>query len=119
MVSWKIWTVRNDIVWNGKTSSALEVVRSTRTTLDQWISAQSQKMGALLLDDINNVREHSKKPMLHMVKVNVDGAIFQPENKFGYGCVARDSNGHLIEAISGSRFGLMQPEVAEIRACDT
>uniref|UniRef100_A0A803NTY2 Reverse transcriptase zinc-binding domain-containing protein n=1 Tax=Cannabis sativa TaxID=3483 RepID=A0A803NTY2_CANSA len=45
MVSWKIWAVRNDIVWNGKTSSALEVVRSARTILDQWISFNHKKWG--------------------------------------------------------------------------
>ncbi|XP_060960637.1 uncharacterized protein LOC115723546 [Cannabis sativa] len=116
MVSWKIWVVRNDVVWNSKSCSALEVVRSARITLDQWSSAQSQKMGALLVDDINNVREHWRKPMKNTVKVNVDVAIFQSENKFGFGCVARDSNGALIEAISGSRSGVVKPEVAEIIA---
>uniref|UniRef100_A0A803QJD1 Reverse transcriptase domain-containing protein n=1 Tax=Cannabis sativa TaxID=3483 RepID=A0A803QJD1_CANSA len=114
MVSWKIWAVRNDVVWNNKSCSALEVVRSARITLDQWSSAQSQKMGVLLVDDINNVKEHWRKPMTNTVKVNVDGAIFQSENKFGFGCVARDSNGALIEAISGSRPGVVKPEVAEI-----
>ncbi|XP_060964249.1 uncharacterized protein LOC133033488 [Cannabis sativa] len=114
MVRWKIWAVRNDLVWNDKTCSAYDVVRSARIVLDQWLSGQSQKMGALLIDDINNVNEHWKKPMLNTVKVNVDGAIFQAENKFGFGCVARDHNGQLIKAISGSRIGLVQPEVAEI-----
>ncbi|XP_060964977.1 uncharacterized protein LOC133033944 [Cannabis sativa] len=109
MISWKIWAVRNDLVWNDKTCSAYEVVRSARVVLDQWLSAQSQKHGALLIDDINNVTEHWKKPMLNKVKVNVDGAIFQAENKFGFGCIARDHNGQLIEAISGSRVGLVQP----------
>ncbi|XP_060959447.1 uncharacterized protein LOC133030654 [Cannabis sativa] len=99
MVSWKIWAVRNDLVWNDKTCSAYEVVRSARVVLNQWLNAQSQKHGALLIDDINNVNEHWKKPMLNTVKVNVDGAIFQAENKFGFGCIARDHNGQLIEAI--------------------
>ncbi|KAM6584509.1 hypothetical protein CsatB_011511 [Cannabis sativa] len=52
--------------------------------------------------------------MTNTVKVNVDGAIFQSENKFGFGCVARDYKGTLIEAISGSRSGVVKPEVAEI-----
>ncbi|KAM6583822.1 hypothetical protein CsatB_010824 [Cannabis sativa] len=118
MVRWKIWAVRNDLVWNDKTCSAYDVVQSARIVLDQWLSGQSQKMGALLIHDINNVNEHWKKPMLNTVKVNVDVAIFQAENKFGFGCVARDHNGQLIKAISGieggCRIGLVQPEVAEI-----
>uniref|UniRef100_A0A803PJ01 Reverse transcriptase domain-containing protein n=1 Tax=Cannabis sativa TaxID=3483 RepID=A0A803PJ01_CANSA len=83
MVSWKIWTVRNELVWNDKTCSTYEVVRSARVVLDQWLSAQSQKYGALLIDDINNVNEHWQKPMLNTVKVNVDGAFFKRRTSSG------------------------------------
>ncbi|KAM6569605.1 hypothetical protein CsatB_017590 [Cannabis sativa] len=114
MVGWKIWAVRNDLVWNEKTCSAIEVVRSARVVLDQWKNAQSQKMGALLIDDINNVSERWRKPFLNMVKINVDSAIFQEENKFGFGLVARDHSCRLIEAVSGSRFGAVHPGVAEV-----
>ncbi|XP_060959373.1 uncharacterized protein LOC133030597 [Cannabis sativa] len=114
MVGWKIWAVRNDLVWNEKTCSAIEVVRSARVVLDQWKNAQSQKMGALLIDDINNVSERWRKPLLNMVKINVDGAIFQEENKFGFGLVVRDHSCRLIEAVSGSRFGAVHPGVAEV-----
>ncbi|KAM6558367.1 hypothetical protein CsatA_027606 [Cannabis sativa] len=48
-----------------------------------------------------------------MVKINVDEAIFQEQNKFGFGCVTRDTNGMLLEAISASRFGVVKPEIAE------
>ncbi|KAM6582578.1 hypothetical protein CsatB_009580 [Cannabis sativa] len=113
-VSWKIWSVRNELLWNNKTCSAMNVVRSARMVLNQYCTAQTQKTGALLIDDINNVDERWKKPISHMVKINVDGAIFQEQNKFGFGCVARDSNGLLLEAISDSRFGVVKPEIAEI-----
>ncbi|KAM6589465.1 hypothetical protein CsatA_012070 [Cannabis sativa] len=112
-VSWKIWSVRNELLWNKKTCSAMDVVRSARTVLNQYCSAQTQKTGALLIDDINNVDERWKKPISNMVKINVDGAIFQEQNKFGFGCVARDTNGMLLEAISASRFGVVKPEIAE------
>ncbi|KAM6546071.1 hypothetical protein CsatB_026807 [Cannabis sativa] len=112
-ISWKIWSVRNELLWNKKTCSAIDVVRSARIVLDQYCTARSQKTGALLIDDINNVDERWKKPNSHMVKINVDGAIFQEQNKFGFGCVARDTNGILLEAISASRFGVVKPEIAE------
>ncbi|XP_060966242.1 uncharacterized protein LOC133034831 [Cannabis sativa] len=89
-ISWKIWSVRNELLWNKKTCSAMDVVRSARTVLNQYCSAQTQKTGALLFDDINN-----------------------EQNKFGFGCVARDTNGMLLEAISASRFGVVKPEIAE------
>ncbi|KAM6566616.1 hypothetical protein CsatA_025744 [Cannabis sativa] len=113
-VSWKIWSVRNELLWNNKTCSAMNVVRSARMVLNQYCTAQTQKTGALLIDDINNVDERWKKPISNMVKINVDGAIFQEQNKFGFGCAARDSNGLLLEAISDSRFGVVKPEIAEI-----
>ncbi|KAM6544052.1 hypothetical protein CsatB_008499 [Cannabis sativa] len=112
-VSWKIWAVRNELLWNKKSCSAIDVVRSARIVLDQYCTAQSQKTGALLIHDINNVDERWKKPIANMVKINVDGAIFQEQNKFGYGCVARDSNGSLLEAIFESRLGVVKPEIAE------
>ncbi|KAM6542489.1 hypothetical protein CsatB_006936 [Cannabis sativa] len=112
-VSWKLWAVRNDLLWNNKSCSAIDVVRSARIVLDQYCTAQSQKTGALLINDINNVDERWKKPNANMVKINVDGAIFQEQNKFGYGCVARDSNGSLLETISETRLGVVKPEIAE------
>uniref|UniRef100_A0A803QSE6 Reverse transcriptase zinc-binding domain-containing protein n=1 Tax=Cannabis sativa TaxID=3483 RepID=A0A803QSE6_CANSA len=114
IVGWKIWPARNDVLWNNKSCSAMEVVRSARVVLDQWKNAQSQKCGALLVNNINNVFERWRKPVFNTVKVNVDGAIFEAENKFGVGCVARDSNGCLIVALSVSRFGLVKAEIAKI-----
>uniref|UniRef100_A0A803NVE6 RNase H type-1 domain-containing protein n=1 Tax=Cannabis sativa TaxID=3483 RepID=A0A803NVE6_CANSA len=93
MVGWKIWAVRNDVLWKNKSCSVMEVVRSARVVLDQWKNAQSQKGGALLVDDINNVCKRWRKPLMNTVKVNVDGAIFEAEDKLGFGCVAQDSNG--------------------------
>uniref|UniRef100_A0A803Q486 Uncharacterized protein n=1 Tax=Cannabis sativa TaxID=3483 RepID=A0A803Q486_CANSA len=114
MISLKIWAVRNDVLWKNKSCSAREVVRSARVVLDQWKNAQSQKYGALLVDDINNVSELWRKPTLNTVKVNVDEAFFEAQNKFRFGCVARDSNSRLLVAFFASRVGLVQPEVAEI-----
>ncbi|XP_060965704.1 uncharacterized protein LOC133034606 [Cannabis sativa] len=114
MVGWKIWAARNDVLWNSKTCSTMEVVRSARVVIDQWKNAQSQKGGALLVNDINNACERWRKPVFNTVKVNVDGAIFEAENKFGVGCVARDSNGCLITTLSVSRFGLVKAEIVEI-----
>uniref|UniRef100_A0A803P367 RNase H type-1 domain-containing protein n=1 Tax=Cannabis sativa TaxID=3483 RepID=A0A803P367_CANSA len=34
--------------------------------------------------------------------------------RFGFGCVARNPVGHLLEAISDSRIGMVLPEIAEI-----
>uniref|UniRef100_A0A803NZE5 RNase H type-1 domain-containing protein n=1 Tax=Cannabis sativa TaxID=3483 RepID=A0A803NZE5_CANSA len=80
--------------------------------LEQWTVARSQQSrfqtGVFLHCNL------WRKPTSFQVKVNVDGAIFEAYQRFGFGCVARDSNGRLIEAISASRSGIVFPEIAEI-----
>ncbi|XP_060974078.1 uncharacterized protein LOC115695073 [Cannabis sativa] len=77
VISWRLWSARNELLWNKKICSAMDVVRSARVLLDQYIYAQSMKMGALLINNITNVDEQWRKLVSHMVKMNVDGAIFQ------------------------------------------
>uniref|UniRef100_A0A803QMW8 RNase H type-1 domain-containing protein n=1 Tax=Cannabis sativa TaxID=3483 RepID=A0A803QMW8_CANSA len=113
MVTWRIWLARNDILWNNKTTTAFEVVRSARTNLDSWKNAQVQRTAPLLNVNYSNGREHWMKPMTHKFKINVDGAIFEAENCFGIGCVIRDQTARLVEAISVSKHGGVTPEIAE------
>uniref|UniRef100_A0A803QFK7 RNase H type-1 domain-containing protein n=1 Tax=Cannabis sativa TaxID=3483 RepID=A0A803QFK7_CANSA len=60
------------------------------------------------------IRLCGKKLLLNTIKVNVDGAIFAEEHKYGFGCVACGANGRLIEAISSSQLGIVGPEIAEV-----
>uniref|UniRef100_A0A803NVG0 Reverse transcriptase domain-containing protein n=1 Tax=Cannabis sativa TaxID=3483 RepID=A0A803NVG0_CANSA len=113
MVTWRIWLARNDILWNNKTTTAFEVVRSARTNLDSWKNAQVQRTAPLLNVNYSNGREHWMKPMTHKFKINVDRAIFEAENCFGIGCVIRDQTARLVEAISVSKHGGVTPEIAE------
>uniref|UniRef100_A0A803NJ40 RNase H type-1 domain-containing protein n=1 Tax=Cannabis sativa TaxID=3483 RepID=A0A803NJ40_CANSA len=92
----------------------VEVVRSVLTVLGHWSIAQSQKLGLLLVFDSSNGSEQWRKSKVHKVKVNVDGAIFTTKHRFGFGSVARDPDGNLIEAISSSRCGSVQPKIAEL-----
>ncbi|KAM6568466.1 hypothetical protein CsatB_016451 [Cannabis sativa] len=106
MIAWQIWSARNDILWNQKTVSAASVVLSARSNLNQWLCAQQKRMDPLLVYN-NQVleSEHWTKPIENMIKVNVDGSIFEAENCFGFGFLARDSQGSLIEGISKSLPG--------------
>uniref|UniRef100_A0A803QRG6 RNase H type-1 domain-containing protein n=1 Tax=Cannabis sativa TaxID=3483 RepID=A0A803QRG6_CANSA len=110
---WMLISEAGFLMWLRLKSEMLEVVRSVRVVLDQWKNAQSRKGGALLVDVINNVSELWRKPMLNTVKVNVDRAIFEAQNKFGFGCVGRDSNGRLFTTFFASRVGLVKPEIVE------
>uniref|UniRef100_A0A803PHA9 Reverse transcriptase domain-containing protein n=1 Tax=Cannabis sativa TaxID=3483 RepID=A0A803PHA9_CANSA len=92
----------------------LEVVRSARTNLDTWKNAQTRVFTPLLNVNFSNGREHWVKPFLTKFKINVDGALFDAENRFGIGVIIRDGEAKMVEAFSKSKIGNVSPEVAEV-----
>uniref|UniRef100_A0A803QSB3 RNase H type-1 domain-containing protein n=1 Tax=Cannabis sativa TaxID=3483 RepID=A0A803QSB3_CANSA len=113
MLLWRIWTARNDQLWNNKSTTVLEVIQSARTNLGTWQNAQSNGSFPLLNVNFGNGKEHWTKPISTKLKINVDGAIFESENRFGFGFI-RDSTGKFVQAVSGSRLGVVSPEIAEV-----
>uniref|UniRef100_A0A803PY80 RNase H type-1 domain-containing protein n=1 Tax=Cannabis sativa TaxID=3483 RepID=A0A803PY80_CANSA len=83
MVGWSIWKARNELLWKDRTTAAAEVINS-----DFWI-----------------------KPTAGMIKINVDGAIFEDITQFGTGLIARDCQGKIIEAFSTLHTGVCQPAI--------
>ncbi|KAM6593434.1 hypothetical protein CsatA_001137 [Cannabis sativa] len=114
MILWRLWLARNDVLWSNKSTTALEVVRSARTNLDTWKNAQTKVFTPLLNVNFSNGREHWVKPIETKFKMNVDGAIFEPENRFGFGCILRNGEAKLVEAFSQSKVGRVSPEIAEV-----
>ncbi|KAM6601128.1 hypothetical protein CsatA_020737 [Cannabis sativa] len=115
MVSWAISKARNDMLWNGKSCSAAEVVWLARTTLRQWQCAQSKRLGSVSLA-FNRIdtRDHWSKPAAGQLKINVDGAIFEDTNEIGTEFVARGYDGRIVEAFSTISSVSCRPEIAEI-----
>ncbi|KAM6590183.1 hypothetical protein CsatA_012788 [Cannabis sativa] len=60
--------------------------------------------------------EHWVKPVMGKIKVNVDGAIFASDGRFGAAGVARDSQGRFIEGFTVLRVGCVDSAVAELVA---
>ncbi|XP_060972489.1 uncharacterized protein LOC115717814 [Cannabis sativa] len=54
------------------------------------------------------------KPDTNTIKINVDAATFASKNRYGYGMVARNNLGILIDGKAGCNLGTFAPEVAEI-----
>ncbi|KAM6545503.1 hypothetical protein CsatB_026239 [Cannabis sativa] len=114
MVAWQIWNARNDVLWKGRVKSAASVVLEARSYLNQWLCAQKNRMEPILVhNDQGRDIEHWTKPVMDTVKVNVDGAIFAASNSFGFGFIARDCDGRIIEVVSRSMLGNVSPEIAE------
>uniref|UniRef100_A0A803Q2U2 RNase H type-1 domain-containing protein n=1 Tax=Cannabis sativa TaxID=3483 RepID=A0A803Q2U2_CANSA len=115
MIAWAIWNARNKLVWDKKSMLAADVVLSARSTLNQWSFAHQRRMDPLLMFNEHNVEvEHWITPANDTIKVNVDGAIFEATNSFGFGYIARRSDGSLLEAASVGKIGRVAPEVAEV-----
>uniref|UniRef100_A0A803P370 Reverse transcriptase n=1 Tax=Cannabis sativa TaxID=3483 RepID=A0A803P370_CANSA len=113
MISWSIWKTQNEVFWQKKTSNALRVVQSARKALDQWRVATKNTTTSFATGVLSNSNIWSK-PTGNKIMVNVDDAIFEAQQRFGFGCVARNPVGHLLEAISDSRIGMVLPEIVEI-----
>ncbi|KAM6550837.1 hypothetical protein CsatB_000645 [Cannabis sativa] len=108
MVGWAIWKARNDMLWNGKSCSAADVVWLARTTLRQWTCAQSKRLDSgSLASNRTDTREQWSKPAAGQIKINVDGAVFEDTNEISTGFVARDYDGRIIEAFSTISFVTM------------
>ncbi|XP_060968285.1 uncharacterized protein LOC133035872 [Cannabis sativa] len=84
------------------------------TTLDHWRSAQdkSSLLSLSLLQHDNNI-ECWTKPDSDTVKLNVDGALFEKENAYGFGIVARDSLGRLVDLKAKYHGGNYPAKVVE------
>uniref|UniRef100_A0A803Q977 Endonuclease/exonuclease/phosphatase domain-containing protein n=1 Tax=Cannabis sativa TaxID=3483 RepID=A0A803Q977_CANSA len=87
MVSWSLWKTRNEVLWQKKFATTLRVVKSARQVLNQWTVARSQQ--SLFQTGVSFHCNHWRKLENFQVKVNVDGAIFEAYQRFGFGCVAR------------------------------
>uniref|UniRef100_A0A803QAU7 RNase H type-1 domain-containing protein n=1 Tax=Cannabis sativa TaxID=3483 RepID=A0A803QAU7_CANSA len=92
----------------------VEVVKSARLVLDHWKIANFESSHANFVTGDVIGSNLWRKPDHFTVKVNVNDTIFKVQRKFVFGCVARDSHGKLIEAVSGSRWGCVLPEIAEV-----
>uniref|UniRef100_A0A803Q153 RNase H type-1 domain-containing protein n=1 Tax=Cannabis sativa TaxID=3483 RepID=A0A803Q153_CANSA len=117
MTCWAMWKARNKIVWKKKNSSVMEVITSTNTTLDQWKKAQDKiTYNFLCLDNKGDGAELWSKHEENIIKINVDAATFEQENKYGFGIVVRNHLSNLITALFGCYGGNFAAEVIEIVA---
>ncbi|XP_062112468.1 uncharacterized protein LOC133823623 [Humulus lupulus] len=114
VLCWVLWKIRNELVWNKINLVVNKVVFLTKLTLNQYRSAQErlQRSSSNQHDD-EEVLEQWTKPQIGMIKVNVDGALFDNEGYFGFGMVARGSEGGFIEAFQSSSKGRVIPNMVE------
>ncbi|XP_060965512.1 uncharacterized protein LOC133034440 [Cannabis sativa] len=111
---WAVWGARNDVVWQGKSFNFSSIVASAKSYLDQWKHAQKTQIESLWSDlqDYDGM-ERWIKPQINSIKINVDAAIFERQNRFGSALVVRDHHGMLIECRTKLHIGNIAPSIAE------
>ncbi|KAM6577068.1 hypothetical protein CsatB_028905 [Cannabis sativa] len=111
---WALWSARNDKVWKNKDTNASFIFAFATCYLDQWKSAQTpyletSRTGLLAGDGL----DRWCAPNVNEIKVNVDASIFGSSQDYGYGIVARDEHGYMLEGVSRLCHGNIRPELAE------
>uniref|UniRef100_A0A803P3E2 RNase H type-1 domain-containing protein n=1 Tax=Cannabis sativa TaxID=3483 RepID=A0A803P3E2_CANSA len=111
---WTLWKARNKVVWNKCNSTVKEVLATSSITLEHWRKAQDKS--ALLSLSFNNSDEGGElwtPPATNNLKINVDAALFQQDNSYDYGLVARDHFGKFLEGKTCQCNGNYPAEVVE------
>uniref|UniRef100_A0A803QQI1 Reverse transcriptase domain-containing protein n=1 Tax=Cannabis sativa TaxID=3483 RepID=A0A803QQI1_CANSA len=114
-ICWAVWGARNDLVWNGKDVIPDNIVYFAKKYLDKWKNARQldsdTSYSAFQAGDGN---EHWCPPQTDSIKINVDAALFERNQSYGFGLVARDSNGLLIEGRTTLVYGVVEPVLTEV-----
>lgn len=114
---WILWRARNDLIWNRKYPKMLKVVADAKKYLAQWTAAQGRSTSALITPEYTGDGAQSwVKPQPNTIKVSVDAAIFAEREEYGFGLIARDSEGELRQAETKIFKGIVSSVVAEAMA---
>ncbi|KAM6577771.1 hypothetical protein CsatB_029608 [Cannabis sativa] len=114
MVCWSVWKHRNELVWNAKQPVVSDVVTLAKLNFIDWYNAQKNNQPSLEINgSVDTSLEHWTPPQFPTIKINVDGAIFTNERRFGIGLVARTAGGIVLQAKKMSKMGLLKPHEVE------
>lgn len=114
---WAIWRARNDLVWNQKSTTVFRIVAAAQQYLTQWKLAQGRLYTATLQPQVEGDGAVIwAKPPPNTVKVSADAAVFEDRQGVGFGLIARDSEGMLIEAKANFQYQVCSPVLAEAMA---
>ncbi|KAM6570608.1 hypothetical protein CsatB_018593 [Cannabis sativa] len=115
MYSWTIWKARNKVVWKKKHSSVNDVLTSAQVALDHWNKAHDKiLLSSICLENIGDSAESWTKPVENTIKINVDAALFDIDNKYGFEIIAQNYLGYLVAARAGCHGGRYAAEVIEV-----
>uniref|UniRef100_A0A803Q0T2 Reverse transcriptase n=1 Tax=Cannabis sativa TaxID=3483 RepID=A0A803Q0T2_CANSA len=96
------WKLRNSVIWQGAKIDANRLVEEVK-----WnVKARVQFLFPKKLSSVDKECDS--------IKINVDAALFERNRSYGFGLVARDSNGLLLEGCTTLVYGVVEPVLAEV-----
>uniref|UniRef100_A0A803PII9 Reverse transcriptase domain-containing protein n=1 Tax=Cannabis sativa TaxID=3483 RepID=A0A803PII9_CANSA len=102
----------NDLVRNSKQPTYEEVLLLAKINFIDWYNAQKEDMDASNNANRNWI-EHWTPPAFNQIKINVDGALFAHEKRYGLGLVSRSSDGAIIQEKTMNKVGTFQAHEVE------
>ncbi|GLT27362.1 hypothetical protein SLA2020_023680 [Shorea laevis] len=112
VLSWRLWCCRNNVLWNSKNVEPKQIIDSAIFYLQDYRRALlSRGRGATSVQKLSETKW--KPPDEGMIKINVDGAVFEQQRMFGSGAVARNSVGEVLAAITSKGNGFLSAEESE------
>uniref|UniRef100_A0A803NUT6 Reverse transcriptase domain-containing protein n=1 Tax=Cannabis sativa TaxID=3483 RepID=A0A803NUT6_CANSA len=112
MTLWAVWKMRNDVVWNSISPSSEEVIHTAQVNFLDWCNAQQLENDTLPGSNMV-LFEKWCPPTFPSFKVNVDGALFNSNGRYGVGMVARCAAGVMLQARTVLKSGMLQPHEVE------
>lgn len=109
-IVWAMWRNRNQVVWNGKSSTPAQVVFSAASYLAKRKQTKLRPPG-------RHVARPCKRchcPKQNVIKMNVNAAFFDNHMHTGIDIVIRDSVGECIAMQVQQRDGLMTVKEGEV-----
>ncbi|KAM7251877.1 hypothetical protein ACFE04_023760 [Oxalis oulophora] len=118
-VAWGIWSARNKVVWERGNMRPEQVIGSMKELLQSWQSAQLLKKCILAVG--HNGTPEAGVPLHPRIvgaqwSCKVDAAVFEVEERVGFGFMIRRSNEEFLYAGSGTLRGRFNARVAEALA---
>ncbi|XP_019197196.1 PREDICTED: uncharacterized protein LOC109191080 [Ipomoea nil] len=114
MLCWKLWTARNDKVWNGSLPSPSTLVEGSRRYLANWTNIVREDTATSIAK--NSSVHKWDKPSSGFYKLNTDVAVSTLNRSMGFGWVLRNDTGQFVAAECIPGKGVFTPKEAEAMA---
>ncbi|KAJ8431597.1 hypothetical protein Cgig2_025639 [Carnegiea gigantea] len=109
MCAWKLWTHRNERVWQGEEKGPLLLIAEADSYIQDFWKANDREE----LIKQKSCEQQWQKLGIGEYKINSDAAIDKDSGRTGFGAVIRNSEGLVIACFMKSLRGVLEPRSAE------